>query len=323
MLDATPPPRLLDLRRAHYAGYADYDPNETVLRHAWTFFAEQPHATWYDGATFVAGMYALPSAGPGTWAFGYFETEPETNPEAFAKEWSALRAQYPGAWVGPMLGSTFLPYRVVTEDSGAPYFPGEWRSLPEYAELLTAQHPAKTITYRSAVRTHFDGVIHVSQPYLDRWTEQGFALEPLNPNDSEHLHALRGMIDDVFGANFGYQALTEPQFDRWRASLASTHGGTPLLHWVKIGERPVGFSYLFALDDGSVIFKTIGLLPEFQAQGLGNAVAGALHQLAKARQAPRCIYALVQSDNRVNRMPDPDIRLIRSYAAYLFSPLQP
>jgi GNAT superfamily N-acetyltransferase len=270
----------------------------------------------------VAGLYAMPAAGGTTWAFGYFETEPHADPTAFAAEWAALRSRFPGAWVGPMLGSTFLPYRVVTEDSTAAYFPGEWRTLPEYAVLLGAQNPAKTITYRSAERTDFDGVIQVSQPFLDRWTQQGVSLQPLNPGDSEHVHALRGMIDAVFGGNFGYQALSEPQFDRWRASLASTHGGTPLLHWVQVGERRVGFSYLFALDDGTVIFKTIGLLPEFQAQGLGNAVAGALHQLAKARNAPRCIYALVQADNRVNRMPDPDIRLIRSYAAYFFSPLQ-
>ncbi|MFM6998443.1 MAG: GNAT family N-acetyltransferase [Bacteroidota bacterium] len=321
MIDARPPRRLLDLRRIHYASFADYDADETVLRHAWTFFTEQPQAAWYDGQTFVAGLYALPAAAGTTWAFGYFETEPHADPHAFAAEWAALRATYPGAWVGPMLGSTFLPYRVVTEDSGTPYFPGEWRTLPEYAELLNAQNPAKTIAYRSAERTDVHGVIAVSQPFLDRWTEQGFALQPLDPGNSEHVVALRGMIDDVFGANFGYQALTEPQFDRWRASLASTHGGTPLLHWVQIAERRVGFSYLFALDDGTVIFKTIGLLPEFQAQGLGNAVAGALHQLAQRRQAPRCIYALVQADNRVNRMPDPDIRIIRSYAAYFFNPL--
>lgn len=323
MLNTAPPTRLLDLRRAHYASFADYDPSETVLRHAWTFFTEQPQPQWYNGQTFVAGIYAFPSAGPSTWAFGYFETEPNPDPNVFAAEWAALRTQYPGAWVGPMLGSTFLPYRVVTEDSGAPYFPGEWRSRPEYAKLLVDQNPAKTITYRSAERTDFDGVIQVSQPFLDRWTEQGFALKPLDPSDSEHVNALRGMIDAVFGGNFGYQPLTEQQFDRWRASLGSTHGGTPLLHWVQLGERRVGFSYLFALDDGTVIFKTIGLLPEFQAQGLGNAVAGALHQLAQRRQAPRCMYALVQADNRVNRMPDPDIRLIRSYAAYFFTPLQP
>lgn len=322
MLDSSPPRRLLDLRRIHYGAFADYDPGETVLRHAWSFFTEQPQAAWYDGRSFVAGLYALPAAGGTTWAFGYLETEPHADPTAFAAEWAALRAHYPGAWVGPMLGSTFLPYRTVTEDSGTPYFPGEWRTRPEYAALLSAQNPAKTITYRSAERTDFDGVIQVSQPYLDRWTAQGFALRLMDPGDSEHVLALRGMIDAVFGGNFGYQALTESQFDRWRASLASTHGGTPLLHWVQVGDRRVGFSYLFALDDGTVIFKTIGLLPEVQAQGLGNAVAGALHQLAKARQAPRCIYALVQADNRVNRMPDPDIRLIRSYAAYFFNPLQ-
>ena len=48
MLNTAPPTRLLDLRRAHYAYFADYDPSETVLRHAWTFFTEQPQAQWYN-----------------------------------------------------------------------------------------------------------------------------------------------------------------------------------------------------------------------------------------------------------------------------------
>jgi hypothetical protein len=316
--DLTPPDRLLALRRAHYSEFADYDPSETVLRHAWTFFREQPRAQWYDGRGFVLGLYALSEEPEITWAFGYFETEPDVDPEEFAAEWAEVRASAPGPWVGPMLGSTFLPYRVVTEDSGAPYVPGEWRTRPEYALLLDAQGPAKTIHYRSAERTHFQNVIDVSQPFLDRWTAEGFALEPINSADAHQTLELQEVIDQIFRGNFGYQRLSPSQFTRWAASLSDLHSGTPILHWVKVGAKRVGFSYLFALPDGTVVFKTIGLLPELQAQGLGNAVAGALHLLAQERQAPRCIYALVQTENRVNRMPDPDIHLIRSYAAYYY-----
>ena len=317
----TPPPRLFELRRAHYSGFADYDPEEPVLRSAWAFFTEQPQAQWYEGNGFVLGLYALTEEPAAVWAFGYLETEPDVDPTAFAAEWSALRAAVPGPWVGPLLGSTFLPYRVVTDDSGAPYFPGEWRTRPEYAALLEAQGPSKTIHYRSAERSHFQNVIDVSQPFLDRWKAEGFALDPMNPSDPAQMEVLHEVIDRIFSGNFGYQRLSPAQFGRWTASLSDLHRGSPILHWVCLGAQRVGFTYLFALPDGTVVFKTIGLLPEHQAQGLGNAVAGALHHMAKDRRAPRCIYALVHTENRVNRMPDPDIHLIRSYAAYFFAPV--
>jgi len=73
------------------------------------------------------------------------------------------------------------------------------------------------------------------------------------------------------------------------------------------------------LNDGSLIFKTLGLLPEYQAQKMGNAVAGKLHQLAQKAGVKKCIYALVQADNRVNRMPDPDITVFRKYHSYSFA----
>ena len=54
MIEPIPPRRLRELRRMHYASFADYDPNEFVLHHAWSFFTEQPQARWYDGRCFVA-----------------------------------------------------------------------------------------------------------------------------------------------------------------------------------------------------------------------------------------------------------------------------
>jgi hypothetical protein len=40
--------------------------------------------------------------------------------------------------------------------------------------------------------------------------------------------------------------------------------------------------------------------------------------LAKKKEAKKCIYAMVQIENRVNRMPDPDISIMREYESYIF-----
>ena len=47
-------------------------------------------------------------------------------------------------------------------------------------------------------------------------------------------------------------------------------------------------------------------------------IAGELHKVAKSRNAQKCIYALVQVDNRVNRMPDLDTTIMREYETYIF-----
>ena len=104
--------------------------------------------------------------------------------------------------------------------------------------------------------------------------------------------------------------------------LGQSHGGQTWLYWVYIGERRIGFAYLFFLEDGTLIFKTIGLLPEFQAQKVGNAVAGKTSTKWRSKPArPAVDLALVQAGNRVNRMPDPDITVFRTYASYEFDPL--
>ena len=313
----SPPATYLDLRRTLYSGFSDFDADERVLRQAWSFFIHQPDAVWHDGKTFCCGIYRMADH---RWAFGFFETK-GVDQAAFQSEWQSLRMAFPGAWAGPLQGSTFLPYRFITSGESHPLFPGEWRNQAHYGPWMEQLGPSRITTYRSAYRTEYREVIAVSEAFLTDWEERGFALRPFDLEDADGWTALHYMIEAIFHGNWGYKALTPAEFTSWAQSLGQSHGGQPWLYWVYIGERRIGFAYLFFLEDGTLIFKTIGLLPEFQAQKVGNAVAGKLHKMALEAGATRCIYALVQAENRVNRMPDPDITVFRTYASYEFDPL--
>jgi hypothetical protein len=314
MFPTTPPNSYLALRKHHYGHYPDYDPTETALRQAWGFVQQYNEAFWHDGEHFQCVLYRQGERG---WAFGFFETKSEDF-EGFQQEWLQLRSNYPGEWQGPLQGSTFLPYRFITESDGSPIFPGEWRNQDHYGPWMDRLQPTSTTFYRSASRIDYQGVIAVSQPFVEGWEAQGFALQPidLHPANLKDLHT---MVHAIFAGNWGYEGLTLDQFAGWAGSISQSHGGKPWLFWVQMGAQKVGFAYLFLLNDGTLIFKTLGLLPEYQAQKMGNAVAGKLHQLAQKAGVKKCIYALVQADNRVNRMPDPDITVFRKYHSYSFA----
>ena len=314
MLPTTPPDSYLALRKQLYGHCPDYDPREMALRQAWNFVHHSKEAFWFDGEHFQCVLYRQ---GEEAWAFGFFETKKEDF-EGFQQEWLQLRSKYPGEWKGPLQGSTFLPYRFITESDGSPIFAGEWRNQEHYGPWMERLHPRSTTFYRSASRTDFQGVIDVSEPFVKAWEVQGFNLHPIDLN-SGALQELHEMVHAIFKGNWGYEGLSLEQFTNWAQSISQSHGGKPWLFWVQMGPQKVGFTYLFLLDDGTLIFKTVGLLPDYQAQKMGNAVAGKLHQLALKAGVKQCIYALVQADNRVNRMPDPDITVFRQYQSYTFA----
>ena len=290
-------------------GYESCDYERTC----WDFYSSKTDAQWIDNDYFCFGTYPFMDGH----AFGFFELKGGTE-ENRQEAWAQTRAQYVGPFYGPINGSTFLPYKSISLTDGSSIFPGEWDNAPSVAKFFNACRPKKVVQYRSAYRIQFDGVIEVSEPFLQGWYDQGFSLENIELDSPRTADALLNMIDAIFRGNWGYESMTKAQFQNWLQHITVGSSSTPLLYWVHIKNQKVGFAYLSELPDATIIFKTIGILPEFQAKGIGNAIAGELHKVAKSRNAQKCIYALVQVDNRVNRMPDLDTTIMREYETYIF-----
>lgn len=151
-------------------GYESCDYERTC----WDFYSSKTNAQWIDNDYFCCGIYPFMDGH----AFGFFELKGGTE-ENQQEAWAQTRAQYVGPFYGPINGSTFLPYKVISMTNGSPIFPGEWDNAPSVAQFFNACQPKKVVKYRSAYRTNFDGVIEVSEPFLQGWYDQGFSLEQI------------------------------------------------------------------------------------------------------------------------------------------------
>ena len=63
-----------------------------------------------------------------------------------------------------------------------------------------------------------------------------------------------------------------------------------------------------------MILKTMGILPEWQGRGLGNALVHKIHLDAQHRGITSMIYALIRDANQIRNFPRDDARVIREYA---------
>ena len=90
------------------------------------------------------------------------------------------------------------------------------------------------------------------------------------------------------------------------------------LHTIHLNQKLIGFCNYIENDVNTLIFKTIGILPDYQKMGIANAVVYKMHADAIDSKYTKIIYALVKDDNRVKNMPNPDVKLFRSYASYEF-----
>tara|TARA_A100001015_G_C14707223_1_gene600628 strand:- start:258 stop:539 length:282 start_codon:yes stop_codon:yes gene_type:complete len=91
-----------------------------------------------------------------------------------------------------------------------------------------------------------------------------------------------------------------------------------MFHTIYKSKRLIGFARCIEENGETLIFKTVGLIPEYQKLGLGNAITYKVHVDAVKYEYKKIIYALIRSESRVNNMPDPDITRFRTYSSYEF-----
>jgi len=65
--------------------------------------------------------------------------------------------------------------------------------------------------------------------------------------------------------------------------------------------------------------KTIGILPDWQEKGIGNALVYEVHKFAKNNNIEKVIYALIRTDNKVKHFPKDDTIIFRKYAAFIYN----
>ena len=218
---------------------------------------------------------------------------------------------------GPVQGSTFFPYRFVTLTDDSPFFDGECFSRMNEDDFMKNQKPKKIIEYGSAIRTNFNNILKFTKPYFDNFKNKNFIIKHMKKVDDELLKSVHSASNVIFKNNWGFHELS---FDDFKRFFKPSFNEKFKISFYSLyyNEQLIGFSKHSEFNEETLVCKTLGLIPEYQKMGIGNAFAYKLHADVMDCNYKNVIYALVKKDNRVTKMPTPDLKIIREYSAYEF-----
>lgn len=267
-----------------------------------------------------AGLCLLHQAGTQIMSFGFvvLSSEIEQNQQLWREVKTEAVSLGSTQLKGPIQGTTYFPYRFVSESDGCSFFKGEYFSKLDEHDFMMVQLPKDVLYYRSGYRDHFDGIMSVSKPYYDQAVAEGLEIRLHQSVDRALFQDLVGLIDQIFGGNWSFQRLSPAALEQiFRQEFGKKQ--KMALHSFWFEEKMIGFCRYIQNDDDTIICKTLGLLPEYQKRGWGNASVYQMHADAKANEVKRMIYALIYDGNRVQQhMPKDDSIIFRKYASYVF-----
>jgi len=225
--------------------------------------------------------------------------------------------------IGPMDGSTWRRYRLLTERGTEPTFflepdnPDDWPGHFEQAGF------SSFASYYSALCEDI-GTIRASDGVARRLRAGGFTVRPIELARIEaELAALWSVATDAFADNFLYTPIAADEFRAMYTALL------PVLQpeLVLIGEEggaPVAFG--FAVPDimqaqrgkpvDTIVFKTLGVASRMRQRGIGKWLFDCTIEGARALGFRRAIFALIHEDNPSGRLAHPHGRDFRGYTLY-------
>ncbi len=219
--------------------------------------------------------------------------------------------------VGPLDGTTWNRYRLLTERGSEPLFflepdnpddwPGHWLAagftpLAEYSSAVTASD-----------------AMPPSRPL-----PEGMALRPLDASRFEdELTRIHALSLEGFRQNFLYAPIGLDDF------LAQYRGIRPyvrpeLVLLLERGDRLLG--YIFGVPDhlqakrrlpiDTAIAKTMAVHPDHRGEGLGTLLLACFAETAARLGYRRVIHALMHQDNRSRKISSHSATTIRRYTLY-------
>jgi hypothetical protein len=293
-------------------------------------YGEMRHVLAYQGREAVARCTAMINSRyeEALGFIGYYESTADDDAShavlRTAVDW--LKARGARTIRGPINGSTYFPYRFMTEgfEDGAfflePYNP---RHYPAQWERFGFR---SCYSYRSA-RVDSARFAAAVAPHHARALATGYTSRPFDPAhfDTE-LRLMYDLSEAIFQGSWMWRPVS---FDEFRALYAGMRGilDPDLCHFLYQAEIPVGF--IFGLPDlapairamnGSqslvaklrflakrrqapaALLKTFGVLPSHRNGSLALALTYLMHEAAARKGYAQTIHALMREDNTSLRM---------------------
>lgn len=252
--------------------------------------------------------------------FGFLEFQEDA--AEFSKLWAELvrtaRDKGISTLKGPINGSIWHQYRCIKETDNSDFFKSELFCEPYYYDFLISCKPDVEVSYYSASRDPFDGVLRmVNDDSYKKLAAHGFSVKATSQVEPADLLAVENVSKTVFRDSWGYTELTEKEFiDLYSSEKLSDH--LHALYLLYKGEEVIGFCGTLKEDDRTITCKTICVLPRYQGLGLGNALAYKVHADAKEQGFEKMIYALIREGNKIQNFPKDAAVIFRRYAAFEF-----
>ncbi len=212
---------------------------------------------------------------------------------------------------GPVNGTIWHQYRIVSEGFDLPLFPGEPISCSYYYPWLLSKMPIDEVSCHSAYRNDYQFIIDHTRKAYENAVNMGYQFEVTKTLDRKVLQQIFGLADAVFAKNSGFVHLSFKAFmalygdDKLEQFVGS-------VYLVRFQNEIIGFC-MNILHQGMLIMKTIAVDESHRKRGIGNALTHLVHLHAKEQQIGTIVYALVNKDNLIKHFPQDGIVVFREY----------
>jgi GNAT superfamily N-acetyltransferase len=226
--------------------------------------------------------------------------------------------------VGPIDGTTWRSYRLVTERGDRPPFFLEPQNPPEWPGHFRAAGFAELAHYTSALVEDIAPESPKITAAAERLESAGYRFRGLDLGAIDReLHGLFEVSLAAFAGNFLYSPIGEPEFNAQYAQILPKVDPRLVLLAEHAGQIA---GYVFALPDllevartgrtNTVIVKTLAVHPAHAGGGIGGVLTDRVQQAAKGLGLTRVIHALMHESNVSQRISHRYGQAFRRYALF-------
>ena len=275
---------------------------------------------------------------------GFFEALPGSETAVarlFEESIAWLRETGAGAVIGPMDGDTWHKHRLNVGPWDDPPFLLEPWNPPYYPELWES-HGFQVLERYLSKRVESGPVADFLEPKRQAALAAGYRLRRLDPAKfREELRTIYSISIRIFARNFLYTDIPEEEFFALYAGARSLLD--PDLVWFAQSPPGEDVGFLFAFPDrfravaamrggrnplsllrfflhrneaDAVNMKTVGVLPEHRRAGLGAALMGQGHRIAREKGYRFANHCLFREGNPSGEMDGGTGRVMRKYHLY-------
>jgi GNAT superfamily N-acetyltransferase len=261
----------------------------------------------------------------------YFARDAVAGVELLCQGCAELAARGCTLAVGPMDGSTWQRYRLITERGTEPLFFLEPDNPDDWPLHFTTAGFSPLAQYYSAATTDLATEDARLPAVAARLEADGVRVRPLRRDrPEEELRVLFALSAESFRDNFLYTPIREQDFlDQYQRLWPVVRPEFVFL--AEQGSTLVGF--LFAVPDylqeklsqrpiDTVIAKTMAVHPDHRGTGLGSLLMARCHEAARRGGFRRVIHALFHEGNHSRKISGHTAHVFRRYTLFA-RPLEP